>query len=67
MGEKYVRRVPLPDGVTAVMSTKQKDELIVEGSDIEMVSQAGSVLRTSTVNYSLMTGSGNIVVRFGYV
>lgn len=42
MGEKIVRRVQLPEGVLAAMSTKQKDELIVEGNDLELVSQYGS-------------------------
>lgn len=41
LGEKIIRRVPLPEGVTATMSTTQKDELIVEGNDIQLVSQAG--------------------------
>jgi large subunit ribosomal protein L9e len=41
LGEKFVRRVTLPKGVVAVLSTKQKDELIVDGNDIEDVSHAG--------------------------
>ena len=36
-----MRQVRLPDGVSAVLSTKQKDEIIVDGNDIELVSQAG--------------------------
>jgi hypothetical protein len=36
-----VRRVALPGGVTASLSTKQKDEIIVDGNDIEDVSHAG--------------------------
>uniref|UniRef100_A0A183C221 Large ribosomal subunit protein uL6 n=1 Tax=Globodera pallida TaxID=36090 RepID=A0A183C221_GLOPA len=35
LGEKIVRRVGLPDGVSAFMSTKQKDELIIDGNDIQ--------------------------------
>ena len=48
LGEKYVRRVPLPSGVTAVMSTKQKDELIVDGNDIEAVSHAAARIQQCT-------------------
>lgn len=42
LGEKYVRRVKLPEGVKASISTKQKDEIIIDGSDIEKVSLAGT-------------------------
>ena len=38
LGEKFIRRVTLPEGVTAMMSTSQKDELVLEGNDIELVS-----------------------------
>uniref|UniRef100_A0A915D2C8 Large ribosomal subunit protein uL6 n=1 Tax=Ditylenchus dipsaci TaxID=166011 RepID=A0A915D2C8_9BILA len=48
LGEKIVRRVPLPEGVTAAISTKQKDELIVDGSDIQLVSQAAARIQQST-------------------
>jgi len=48
LGEKIVRRVPMPTGVSAIMSTAQKDELIVEGNDIELVSQAAARLQQST-------------------
>jgi large subunit ribosomal protein L9e len=41
LGEKLVRRVQLPPGVTAAISTKQKDEIIIEGNDLQLVSQAG--------------------------
>uniref|UniRef100_A0A7E5A0W5 Large ribosomal subunit protein uL6 n=1 Tax=Panagrellus redivivus TaxID=6233 RepID=A0A7E5A0W5_PANRE len=41
LGEKIIRRVQLPAGVTAYMSPKQKDELIVEGNDLKLVSQYG--------------------------
>lgn len=50
MGEKIVRRVPMPEGVTATISTKQKDELIVDGNDIQLVSQAGMLcFKTSII------------------
>uniref|UniRef100_A0AC35U3F5 60S ribosomal protein L9 n=1 Tax=Rhabditophanes sp. KR3021 TaxID=114890 RepID=A0AC35U3F5_9BILA len=48
LGEKVVRRVQLPKGVTALMSTKQKDELIIDGNDIEQVSQAAARIQQST-------------------
>lgn len=40
LGEKYIRRVKMSPGVT-VSNSKQKDELIVEGNDIEKVSRSG--------------------------
>jgi len=48
LGEKIIRKVALPGGVTASMSTKQKDELIVDGNDIELVSQAAARIQQST-------------------
>ncbi|KAK6044180.1 ribosomal protein L6 [Cooperia oncophora] len=48
LGEKIVRRVPLPEGVTATLSTSQKDELIIEGNDIQLVSQAAARIQQST-------------------
>jgi len=48
LGEKIVRRVPLPTGVTAAISTKQKDELIIDGNDIQQVSQAAARIQQST-------------------
>ncbi|KIH55597.1 ribosomal protein L6 [Ancylostoma duodenale] len=48
LGEKIVRRVPLPEGVTAALSTAQKDELIIEGNDIQLVSQAAARIQQST-------------------
>lgn len=44
LGEKYVRRVVMQGGVTCVNSTLQKDELILEGNDIEAVSRSGIIL-----------------------
>lgn len=42
LGEKYIRRVKMSPGVT-VTNSKQKDELIVEGNDIEKVSRSGKI------------------------
>ncbi|CAI5444937.1 unnamed protein product [Caenorhabditis angaria] len=48
LGEKIIRRVPLPEGVTASISTAQKDEIIVEGNDLQFVSQAAARIQQST-------------------
>jgi len=42
LGEKYIRRVKMSPGVI-VTNSKQKDELIVEGNDIEKVSRSGNM------------------------
>lgn len=41
LGEKYIRRVKMAPGVTVTNSPKQKDELILEGNNIEDVSRSG--------------------------
>ena len=38
LGEKLVRKVPCRDGVTIVRATAVKDEIVLEGNDVEMVS-----------------------------
>ena len=42
LGEKAVRRVDMLEGVKISESKAQKDELILEGIDIQNVSQSGS-------------------------
>lgn len=37
-----VRRVKMQPGVKVTASTKQKDELVLEGNDLELVSRSGS-------------------------
>lgn len=41
LGEKYIRRVEMAKGVTIAASSKQKDELILNGNNVEKVSQTG--------------------------
>ncbi|KAI0322486.1 ribosomal protein L6 [Amylostereum chailletii] len=45
LGEKTVRHVDMLDGVTISESKTQKDELILEGSDIQMVSQSAASIQ----------------------
>ena len=39
LGDKKVRMIPIPEGVTAEVSKIQKDELVVSGNSVEDVSQ----------------------------
>jgi len=45
LGEKIVRHVTMLDGVTVSESKAQKDELILEGNDIQMVSQSAASIQ----------------------
>ncbi|CAK5275508.1 unnamed protein product [Mycena citricolor] len=47
LGEKTVRHVSMLEGVTIAESTDQKDELILEGNDIDMVSQSAASIHGS--------------------
>lgn len=42
LGEKRVRQIPVPEGVTAEISTAQKDELVILGNSLEAVSQTAA-------------------------
>ncbi|XP_035772613.1 60S ribosomal protein L9-like [Anopheles albimanus] len=48
LGEKHIRRVKMQPGVTVVNSAKQKDELVLEGNDIEAVSLSAALIQQST-------------------
>ncbi|KAJ7368412.1 ribosomal protein L6, alpha-beta domain-containing protein [Mycena albidolilacea] len=47
LGEKTVRHVSMLNGVTVAESTAQKDELILEGNDIDNVSQSAASIQGS--------------------
>ena len=49
LGDKNTRRVPMLDGVTIEISTAQKDEIILSGNDIQLVSQSAASIQQSVL------------------
>jgi large subunit ribosomal protein L9e len=41
LGDKNTRRIQLLEGVTVKLSEAQKDEIILQGNDVQSVSQSG--------------------------
>merc|ERR1712088_350832 len=48
LGEKFLRKVPMAPGVTVEISKAQKDELYVNGNDIELVSKSAARIQQCT-------------------
>ncbi|CAN1146344.1 60S ribosomal protein L9-1 [Linum perenne] len=44
LGEKKVRKVDMLDGVTVIRSEKVKDELVLDGNDVELVSRSAALI-----------------------
>eukprot|EP00834_Sanchytrium_tribonematis_P003035 NODE_107_length_18988_cov_0.534491.p13 type:complete len:191 gc:universal NODE_107_length_18988_cov_0.534491:9387-9959(+) len=49
LGEKITRVVPMAPGVKVELSKDQKDELILQGNDVEAVSQSAASIRQSVL------------------
>ena len=49
LGEKFTRQVRMLPGVTFTASKDMKDEFILEGNDIELVSRSAALIQQSTM------------------
>ncbi|KAI9224635.1 large subunit ribosomal protein 9 [Blastocladiella britannica] len=50
LGEKIVRKIPMREGATVAISQDQKDELIIQGNDIECVSQSAADIQQACLS-----------------
>lgn len=50
MGEKNVRKINAPEGVTINRTEEAKDELTVQGNDLEKTSLTCTILRGEFIN-----------------
>nr|ACO15161.1 60S ribosomal protein L9 [Caligus clemensi] len=48
LGEKFIRKVRMAEGVKCENSKEQKDELIITGNSVEAVSQSAALIQQST-------------------
>ena len=51
-----VRKVDMLEGVTILRSEKVKDELVLDGNDIELVSRSAALINQVCVVFMLCTG-----------
>ena len=49
LGEKRVRNIAMLEGVTIQEDKAQKDQVLVEGNDIDLVSQSAALLHGATL------------------
>ncbi|KAJ2160648.1 60S ribosomal protein L9B [Coemansia sp. RSA 552] len=48
LGERVARKVPMNEGVEVYQSTNQKDELVLSGNDVDLVSKSAAAIQQST-------------------